>query len=178
MMQEMMWFRDGSGIIWTVCKQSAPRSRQITTPTPWVQIAVATLSCNSVRQTVHTHRASVHQAAKLSAALLRIATIEYGLALLFFCDCARSGGREEVSRDGSWGPTEWRTCRRLGRLRRAHWRRRWRPTSRQHWGSGRHRPTRTRRQGTNFLFYLFIYSLLLRPKAAHNMYGQKKNTRN
>jgi len=87
MMQEMMWFRDGSGIIWTVCKQSAPRSRQITTPTPRVQIAAATLSCNSVRQTVHTHRASVHQAAKLSAALLRIARltaiIEYGLALLF-----------------------------------------------------------------------------------------------
>jgi len=26
--------RDGSGISWTICKQSAPRSRQITTPTP------------------------------------------------------------------------------------------------------------------------------------------------
>ena len=25
---------DGSGINWTICKQSAPRSRQITTPTP------------------------------------------------------------------------------------------------------------------------------------------------
>jgi len=25
---------DGSGISWTICKQSAPRSRQITTPTP------------------------------------------------------------------------------------------------------------------------------------------------
>jgi len=30
----MMGFRDGSGISWTICKQSAPRSRQITTPTP------------------------------------------------------------------------------------------------------------------------------------------------
>ena len=30
----MMGFRDGSGISWTVCKQSAPRSRQITTSTP------------------------------------------------------------------------------------------------------------------------------------------------
>ena len=30
-----------------------------------------TLSGNSFRQTVHTHRASVHQAAKLAAALLR-----------------------------------------------------------------------------------------------------------
>jgi len=37
----------------------------------WVQIAVATLSGNSLRQTVHTHCASVHQAAKLVAALLR-----------------------------------------------------------------------------------------------------------
>ena len=29
-----MGFRDGSGISWTTCKQSAPRSRQITSPTP------------------------------------------------------------------------------------------------------------------------------------------------
>ena len=35
-----------------------------------VQIAVATLSGNSLRQTVHTHSASVHQAAKLVASLL------------------------------------------------------------------------------------------------------------
>jgi len=38
-----------------------------------VQIAVATLSGNSLRQTVHTHCASVHQATKLVAALLRVA---------------------------------------------------------------------------------------------------------
>jgi len=31
----------------------------------WVQIAAATLSGNSLRQTVHTNCASVHQAAKL-----------------------------------------------------------------------------------------------------------------
>ena len=30
----MMGFWDGSGISWTMCKQSAPCSRQITTPTP------------------------------------------------------------------------------------------------------------------------------------------------
>jgi len=30
----MTGFRDGSGISWTMCKQSAPRSRQITAPTP------------------------------------------------------------------------------------------------------------------------------------------------
>jgi len=29
----MTGFWDGSGISWTICKQSAPRSRQITTPT-------------------------------------------------------------------------------------------------------------------------------------------------
>ena len=29
-----MGFGDGSGISWTICKQSAPRSRQIITPTP------------------------------------------------------------------------------------------------------------------------------------------------
>ena len=34
----------------------------------------------SLRQTVHTHRASVHQAAKLVAALLRAATVTAGLA--------------------------------------------------------------------------------------------------
>jgi len=37
--------------------------------------AVATLSGNSLRQTVHTHCASVHQAAKLVAALLRVARV-------------------------------------------------------------------------------------------------------
>jgi len=39
-----------------------------------------TLSGNSLRQTVHTHPASVHQAAKLAAALLRVARVTVGLA--------------------------------------------------------------------------------------------------
>ena len=45
------------------------------------QIAAATLSGNSLTQTVtvHTHRASVHQAAKLAAALLRVARVTAGL---------------------------------------------------------------------------------------------------
>jgi len=34
---------------------------------------------NSLRQTVHTHRASVHQAAKFVAALLRVARVTVGL---------------------------------------------------------------------------------------------------
>ena len=44
-----------------------------------VQIAAATLSGNSLRQTVHTHSASVHQAAKLVAALVRVARVTAGL---------------------------------------------------------------------------------------------------
>jgi len=35
---------------------------------------------DSLRQTVHTHRTSVHQAAKLVAALLRVARVTAGLA--------------------------------------------------------------------------------------------------
>jgi len=46
----------------------------------WIQIAVATLSGNSLGQAVHTDRATVHQAAKLVAALLRVAGITAGLA--------------------------------------------------------------------------------------------------
>jgi len=38
------------------------------------------LSGNSLRQTVHTHCASVHQAAKLVAALLIVAGVTAGLA--------------------------------------------------------------------------------------------------
>ena len=45
-----------------------------------MQIAVATLSGNSRRRSVHTHRASVHQAAKFVAALLRVARVTAGLA--------------------------------------------------------------------------------------------------
>jgi len=47
---------------------------------PEFKSQVATLSGNSLRQTVHTHRASVHQAAKLAAALLRVARVTAGLA--------------------------------------------------------------------------------------------------
>jgi len=46
----------------------------------WVQIAAATLAGNSLRRTVHTHCASVHQAAKSVVALLRVARVTAGLA--------------------------------------------------------------------------------------------------
>jgi len=45
-----------------------------------VQITAAMLLGNSIRQTVHTHCASVHQAAKLVATLLRVVTVTAGLA--------------------------------------------------------------------------------------------------
>jgi len=46
----------------------------------WVQIVAATLSGNSLRQTVHAHCASVHQAVKLVAALLRVVRVTADLA--------------------------------------------------------------------------------------------------
>ena len=54
----------------------------------WIPVAVEhvrlrtaiSLSGNSLRQTVHTHRASVHQAAKLVAGLLRVVRVTAGLA--------------------------------------------------------------------------------------------------
>ena len=62
----------GSIAEWLACWTQAQKAR--------VQIAVATLSGSSLRQTVHTHRAYVHQAAKLVAALLRVAEVTAGLA--------------------------------------------------------------------------------------------------
>ena len=64
--------KGGSVAEWLACWTQAQKAR--------VQIAVATLSGNSLRQTVHTHRASVHQAAKLVAALLRVAGVSAVLA--------------------------------------------------------------------------------------------------
>ena len=57
----------GSVAEWLACWTQAQKA--------WVQIAAATLSGNSLRQTVHTHHASVHQAAKLAAAFLRVARV-------------------------------------------------------------------------------------------------------
>jgi len=62
----------GSVAEWLACWTQAQKAR--------VQIAAATLSSNSLRQTVHTHRSSVHQAAKLVVALLRVAGLTAGLA--------------------------------------------------------------------------------------------------
>jgi len=53
--------RGGSVAEWLACRRA------------WVQMAAAT-------QTVHTHRASIQQAAKLVAAVLRVARVTAGLA--------------------------------------------------------------------------------------------------
>ena len=65
-------YKGGSVAEWLACWTQAQKA--------WVQIAAAMLSGNSLRQTVHTHCASVHQAAKLVAALLRVAGVTAGLA--------------------------------------------------------------------------------------------------
>ena len=59
----------GSVVEWLACWNYALKGK----------IAAAVLSGNSLRQTVHTYRASVHQAAKLVAALLRVARVTAGL---------------------------------------------------------------------------------------------------
>jgi len=67
-----IYIQGGSVAEWLACWTQAQKA--------WVQIAAATLSGNSLRQIVHTHRASVHQAAKLVAALLRVARVTADLA--------------------------------------------------------------------------------------------------
>ena len=91
------WKRNEAKVHRSICRSTAPRSPVLTragicvpptvTYLPYrrrrrarVQIAVATLSGNSLRQTVHTHCASVHQAATLVAALLRVAGVTADLA--------------------------------------------------------------------------------------------------
>ena len=66
----LLW--GGSVAEWLACWTQAQKAR--------VQIAVVTLSGCSLRQTLHTHCASVHQAAKFVAALLRVAGVTAGLA--------------------------------------------------------------------------------------------------
>jgi len=68
------WFhlQGGSAAECLACWTQAQKAR--------VQIAVATLSGNSLRQTVHTRCASVYQAAELVGALSRVAGVTVGLA--------------------------------------------------------------------------------------------------
>ena len=79
-----------------------------------VQTAAATLSANSLRQTAHTHSASIHQAAKLVATLLRVARVTAGLAEVtaayrrvydshLQADCQELGAPEPDARQSSTG---------------------------------------------------------------------------
>jgi len=68
------WIKRGNRLISSGERAGLRRRRA------WVQIAAATLSRNNLKQTVDIHRASVHQAAKLVTALLRVARVTAGLA--------------------------------------------------------------------------------------------------
>jgi len=67
--------QDGSVAEWLACWTQAQKG-----PGSNCSLESTTLSGNSLWRTVHTHRASVHQAAKLVAALLRVAWVTAGLA--------------------------------------------------------------------------------------------------
>ena len=49
-----MGFGDGSGISWTICKQSAPPSRQITTPAPHHSIFMGQMHFLTPNQQCHS----------------------------------------------------------------------------------------------------------------------------
>jgi len=60
MRQEMIEFWDGSGISWTICKQSARRSRQITTSLNFYRLDAlpdARQQCHSTASDEHSYRA-------------------------------------------------------------------------------------------------------------------------
>jgi len=71
MSRRIMFCQGGSVAERLACWTQAQRT--------WIHIAAATLSGNSLRQTVHTHRAYVRQAVKLIAALLKVARVSAGL---------------------------------------------------------------------------------------------------
>jgi len=56
MKQEIVGFWDGSGISWTICKQPATLSRQITTPTPHFYRPDFLLTPNQRRQSAEGAR--------------------------------------------------------------------------------------------------------------------------
>jgi len=78
--------RNGSWDISNICNTMGSLSSRVVSMLdsgaegPGFESQRHTLSGNSLRQTVHTHRASVHQAAKLVAALLRVVRVTAGLA--------------------------------------------------------------------------------------------------
>jgi len=80
-----------------------------------VQTAATTLSGNSLRQTVHTHCASVHQAAKLVAVLLRVVGVTVGLAkstagFMTYVTCRLTAKNRDQLRNPTLGNQVWATC--------------------------------------------------------------------
>ena len=71
--------------------------------------------CNNLSQTVHTHRASVHQAAKLVAALLRVAGVTAGLAesngsgIMTHVTCRLTAKNRDPLRNHTLGYRAWAT---------------------------------------------------------------------
>ena len=96
----------GSVAEWLVCLTQAQKAR--------VQIAAAMLSGNSLRQTVRTHCASVHQAAKLVAALLRVVWVTAGLAesdaeFMTHVTCRLTAKNRDQLRNPTLGNRVWAT---------------------------------------------------------------------
>ena len=75
------------------------------------------LSGNSLAQNVHTHRASVHQAAKLVAALLMVVVVTAGLAEsngslppgLTYVTCRLTAKNRDQLRNPTLGSRVWAT---------------------------------------------------------------------
>jgi len=55
------------------------------------------LSDNSLRQTVHTHRAAVHQAAKLVAALLRVVRVTLPFSVQMVAEISAENNEQKRS---------------------------------------------------------------------------------
>ena len=90
-----------------------------------VQIADVALSGNSLRQIVHTHRASVYRAAKLVAALLRVARVTAGRAesngFMTHVNCRLTGKNRDQLRNPTLGNRVWATFTILAAVLEGTW---------------------------------------------------------
>ena len=106
MRQEMVGFRDGSGISCTICKQSAPCSRQITMPTRhhwiftgWTLFPVAPPGfCNRGGSEVWVYRGSRVQSPPVPVVLsvYQRGSLVDGLAMYLSCDTKKFHDNEST----------------------------------------------------------------------------------
>jgi len=96
--QQILCNHSSHGKNWWVTSTQSLRRRRA-----WVQIATAMLSGNSLRQTVHTHRASVHEAAKL---VVRVARVTAGLTHV---TCRLTAKNRDQLRNPMLGNRVWAT---------------------------------------------------------------------